>query len=201
MKKIITTEWLVDVLRAVSAKNQYTNLIKIPQNEEVAFVTDLMHAAIQQTFVSVERISDYDYEVLFSKYVDKAELFNAARVEFHLEEEISQIPYYCEIAQTTLHREVKSLPSLYDMCAVVYDSVYHDFVEALYAFLDIDRINRYSKVQLLSVDSGSESFLLKTEGDIRTDIFKELFPNGSFVESKFNEIKAFLESSEEAEDD
>ncbi len=201
MKKIITTEWLVDVLRAVSARNQYTSLIRIPQNEEVAFVTDLLHAAIQQTFVSVERISDYDYEVLFSKYVDKAELFSAARVEFGLEEEVSQIPYYCEIAQTTLHREVTSLPSLYDMCAVVYDSVYHDFLEALYAFIDIDRVSRYSKVHLLSVNDGTESFLLKTEGDIRTDIFKELFPNGSFVESKFNDIKAFLERDEKTDDD
>ena len=199
-KKIITTEWLVDVLRAVSANNRYTSLIKIPTSEEVQFVTDLLHSTLQFTFSSVENISDYDYEVLFSRYIDKRELFEAAANEFRFEIEVSKIPYYCETAQTTLFREVHDMPSLYDMTAVVFDNVYHDFVEHLQKTLGLDETSPYAKVKVLSVDEGKESYLLEIGGDIRMDVFKELFPHGSFVESDLQDVKEFLEAKRNGND-
>tara|TARA_Y100001956_G_scaffold58366_1_gene57648 strand:+ start:760 stop:1383 length:624 start_codon:yes stop_codon:yes gene_type:complete len=199
-KKIITTEWLVDVLRAVSANNPYTKLIKIPREAEGQFVTDLLHSTLQFTFNSVEKISDYDYEVLFSRFIDKRELFDAAADEYSFETEVSKIPYYCEEAKTTLYREVHDLPSLYDMTAVVYDDVYHDFVEHLQKILGLEEISPYAKIKLLSVDDGKESYLLEIDGDIRMDVFKELFPHGSFVESDLQDVKEFLEAKRKGND-
>lgn len=199
-RSIITTEWLVDVLRAASLDNPYTHLIKIPQDKEVDFVTDLMHSALQSLFASQEHINDYDYEVLFARYVDRNELFNAAKEEYGFMEEINEIPYYCENAQTTLIKEILTPPSLFDMCATVFDDVNTRFVETLFDFIKSDKTTGWSKVRLLSVNPG-ESFLIEISGDIRSDVFKELFGGYRFDEAKFNRIKAFLESEEESSDD
>lgn len=199
-RRIITTEWLVDVLRSASIDNPYTHLIKIPQDKEIEFVIDLMHSALQSLFASQERISDYDYEVLISRYVDKHELFHAAKADYGFMEEVTEIPYYDEVSETEKIKEIRTPPSNYDMCAAVFDDLHTQFVETFYDFIRADTTTGWSKVRLLTVNP-NESFLLEISGDIRTDVFKELFGGQRFDESKFNRIKAFLDSEKESADD
>lgn len=199
-RSIITTEWLVDVLRAASLDNPYTHLIKIPKEKEVEFVIDLMHSAIQSLFASQEHISDYDYEVLFSRYVDKRELFHAAKEQYGFMVDITEVPYYDEVLEREAFKEIETLPSHFDMCATVFDEVYGRFVETFHDFIKNKNTTGWSKVRLLTVNP-NESFLLEIGGDIRTDVFKEIFGGMRFDESKFNRIKAFLDAEKEEDTD
>lgn len=197
-KSIITTSNLVSVLGELAVENPYVGLLRLNDDEALSLIKDLVHASLQDIFLSIEHMPEYDYEVLFARHVDKEEMFQIASRVDGFRYDVTECPRWSEEQQREVIVEVSSLPSCYEMCATAFDMLYNEFKDHIYVLLGGDsKVNSYANVVVKCTGNGS-TITVSTTGDIRHDVYKELFKNGRYDPSR---LQALRESGEDDSED
>jgi hypothetical protein len=180
---VITTEWLVDLIRRAGSDCPYTSHLTIQHSEQVDFVTNLVHSALQEIFFSIEHDNSYDYTTLLEAYVDTPKLFEACRHNHsQLRENITKVPRYDSFGDVYRIDEIRTPPPAEEILYVAFGEFHRKFVEGVVEFFDCTggTLNTYRIAKLKSANP-QLSYAVELGDDIRHVLYKEKYPNGRYL--------------------